>query len=147
MNINKAIIGGYISQKPEEKKLPSGISVTNLSVATNKTYTKDGEKIQTTEFHNVVAFGKTAENIAKFFNKGERIMIEGEIQTRTWEDQQTGKKMYRTEIIANSFHFIEKKSDKTQTTTYADYGVDEPKKENPVVEYPQEDINPDDIPF
>ena len=83
MNINKAIIIGRITQDLDLKTLPNGNPVLNFSVATNRTYLdQNNNKVEQTEFHNVVAFGKTAENISKFFVKGQEIYIEGRLQTR-----------------------------------------------------------------
>ena len=83
MNINKAIIIGRITQDLELKAMPNGNSVLNFSVATNYVYKdQNGQKVEQTEFHNVVSFGKQAENIAKFFVKGQEIYVEGRITTR-----------------------------------------------------------------
>jgi single-strand DNA-binding protein len=84
MNINKAIIIGRITQDLDLKTMPNGNPVLNFSVATNYSY-KDasGQKIEQTEFHNVVSFGKQAETISKFFVKGQEIYIEGRLQTRS----------------------------------------------------------------
>jgi single-strand DNA-binding protein len=84
MNINKAIIIGRITQDLELKSMPNGNPVLNFSVATNYVY-KDtnGQKVEQTEFHNIVSFGKQAETISKYFVKGQEIYIEGRLQTRT----------------------------------------------------------------
>lgn len=83
MNINKAIIIGRITQDLELKAMPNGNSVLNFSVATNRVYVdQNNNKVEQTEFHNVVSFGKQAENISKFFIKGQEIYIEGRLQTR-----------------------------------------------------------------
>ncbi|HIP21882.1 MAG TPA: single-stranded DNA-binding protein [Candidatus Pacebacteria bacterium] len=83
MNINKAMIVGRITQDLDLKAMPNGNSVLNFSVATNYSY-KDasGQKIEQTEFHNIVSFGKQADTIAKYFIKGQEIFIEGRLQTR-----------------------------------------------------------------
>lgn len=99
MNFNKAIIIGNLTRDPERKNLPSGQAVVNFGVATNRFYTtQDGQRQQETEFHNVVAFGKLAETISQYLNKGSLVLIEGRLRTRNWEDA-SGIKHYRTEII------------------------------------------------
>lgn len=104
MYINKATIYGNITKDPELKALPSGQNVINFSVATNKTWKdKSGAKQESVEYHNIVAFGKTAEVINQYCKKGDGIYIEGSIQTRSWDKD--GTKMYKTEILADSFQF------------------------------------------
>lgn len=103
MNVNTIIFGGRITSAPELKALPSGQNVANFSVASNDSYTKDGEKVENTEFGNVVVYGKQAENCAKYLVKGQEVLVEGKIQTRSWDKD--GTKMYRTEIIARSVQF------------------------------------------
>lgn len=139
MNVNKAILVGNITRDPELKALPSGQSVVaTFSLATNKTYTdKDGQKQTSTEYHNIVAWGKTAENIATYMKKGSQIYIEGELQTRSWEDKDSGKKMYRTEIVAQHVQFGAKPGGATKTAG----------DESVVPDYPEEEIDADSIPF
>ena len=109
MYINKATIYGNITKDPELKALPSGQNVVNFSVATNKTWKdKAGAKQESVEYHNIVAFGKTAETINQYCKKGDGIYIEGAIQTRSWDKD--GTKMYKTEILADSFQFGTKSS-------------------------------------
>ena len=99
MNFNKAIILGNLTRDPESRTLPSGQPVVNFGVATNRTYTdKNGAKQQAAEFHNVVAFGKLAEICGRYLSKGKLVLVEGRIQTRSWQGQD-GVKKYRTEIV------------------------------------------------
>ncbi|MEA3344182.1 MAG: single-stranded DNA-binding protein [Patescibacteria group bacterium] len=99
MNLNKIFILGNLTRDPIIKALPSGQSVANFGVATNRVYyDKDKQKKEQTEFHNVVAFGRTAEIIQQYLKKGSMVLIEGRVQTRNWEDQ-SGNKHYMTEII------------------------------------------------
>lgn len=110
-SINKVIILGNITKDPEFKTLPSGSGVCNFSIATNRTYkTKDGDKKQEVEYHNIVCFGKTAENVAEYMRKGNSIYVEGRLQTRSWEDKDTGSKKYKTEILAESVQFGPRKT-------------------------------------
>lgn len=112
MYLNKATIYGNLVRDPEMKALPSGQNVTNFSVATNQTYKdKDGKQQEQVEYHNVVVFGKTAENVSKYLTKGSAVYIEGRLQTRSWEKD--GAKQYRTEIVAENVQFGPKKDSQT----------------------------------
>ena len=148
MYLNKALIIGNLTRDPEAKSLPSGIQVTSLGLATNRVWRdKDGNKQENTEFHNIVIFGKQAENVAQYLKKGDSALVEGRLQTRSWEGQD-GVKKYRTEIIADRIQFGPKKGSNFNNQ-------DAPKEQNSkqggdkldTIEYPDEDINPDDIPF
>lgn len=149
MNLNKAFILGNITRDPELKQLPSGISVCSFSIATNKIYTdKSGQKQQQVEYHNIVVFGRMAETTAQYMRKGSQILIEGRIQTRSWEAND-GTKKYRTEIIAESVQFGEKPKDSNGESSarkqVENYDKDDG---NDDIEYPEDDMNPpEDIPF
>lgn len=100
MNLNKAFILGNVTRDPEVRALPSGQSVTNFGVATNRFYTDSaGQKKQEAEFHNIVCFGKLADISSRYLNKGSLVLIEGRIKTGSWQNS-AGVKQYRTEIIA-----------------------------------------------
>lgn len=103
MNFNKAIIVGNLTQDPEVRTTPSGDSVANFSVATNRMWTDktSGEKQQKAEFHNVVAWRRLADIAGQYLNKGSLVLIEGRIETRSWDDQ-SGQKKYKTEIVAEN---------------------------------------------
>ncbi len=99
-SVNKAIIVGRMGQKPELKYTPAQTAVTNITIATNETRRDaSGNNIDSTEWHRVVVFGKTAEFVANYLDKGALIYVEGRIQTRSWEDRD-GVKKYTTEIVA-----------------------------------------------
>ena len=124
MFINSVTIYGNLTRDPELKALPSGQSVCSLSIATNKVWTKDGEKKESTEFHNVVLFSKQAENTAKFLKKGDSALVEGELQTRSWDKD--GVKFYRTEIIGRSIQFGPKRNNSNEEkSVLPDYSEDE----------------------
>lgn len=130
MYLNTALICGNLTRDPETKALPSGQNITNFSLATNRVWTdKDGQKKEETEFHNVVVFGKQAENCAKYLTKGSEAMVEGRLQTRSWEKD--GAKFYRTEIIAERVQFGRKPDGATAA------------KEAPA----EENVAPSEIPF
>lgn len=103
MNLNKAIIIGNLTADPILRNTPSGNPVCNFSVATNRVWTdkNSGAKQQKTEFHNIVLWRRLAEIASQFLTKGSLVMIEGRLETRTWDDQ-SGGKHYKTEIIADN---------------------------------------------
>ena len=152
MYLNKAIIYGNLTRDPELKALPSGGQVATFGVATNRTYKdKNGQKQEATEFHNVVAFGRTAEVIGQYFKKGRPIYVEGRLQTRTWDDKDSGKKQYRTEIVLETFQFGAD-GGRPGASSGASGGSYEPStaaapKSSEDIQYPDEEINPEDIPF
>lgn len=108
MNLNFVQVIGRITRKPESKNLSNGQLVVNFSVATNRTW-KDasGEKKEETEFHNAVCFGKMAETIVKFFDRGDEIYISGRLKTTNWESKD-GTKRSRTEVVVERFDFGQK---------------------------------------
>lgn len=98
-SINKAILIGNLTRDPEMRYTPDGQAVTNFGVATNRNWTsKDGEKKEEAEFHNLVAWGKLAEICSQILKKGRRVYIEGRLQTRSWEGKD-GVQRQRTEIV------------------------------------------------
>lgn len=156
MNLNKAFLYGNLVRDPELKALPSGIKVTNFSIATSRTYKdKDGNKKETTEFHNVVAFAKQAELIQQYLKKGSGIFVEGRLQTRSWDDKATNAKKYRTEVIVENFQFGPSRGGTgggTYTPSQTEGGpasasVGAKADKIDTIEYPTEEINPEDIPF
>lgn len=148
MYLNRATIIGNLTRDPELKSLPSGVKVASFSVATNRVwYDQNRQKQEATDYHNIVAFGKPAETIAQYMKKGSSIYVEGRLQTRSWE--QDGKKNYRTEIMAEKFQFGPRASGTTGSPSASSSSSPE-EQEAPMVDsvdYPEEDINPEDIPF
>ena len=101
-SVNKAIVVGRMGQKPELKYTPSQMAVTNITVATNDSRRdNNGNNIDTTEWHRIVVFGKTAEFVVNYLDKGTLIYVDGRLQTRSWEDRD-GVKKYTTEIVAQT---------------------------------------------
>ena len=150
MYLNKVLLYGNLTRDPELKALPSGSQVANFGLATNRTFKdKNGAKQETTEFHNVVAFGRTAEVIAQYCKKGRPIFIEGRLQTRSWDDKENGKKNYRTEIIVDTFQFGADGGKGGSSASGASSAVGEQSapSEGEAIKYPDEEINPEDIPF
>lgn len=158
MNFNKAIILGRLTRDPESRTLPSGQPVTNFSLATSRFYTdKAGGKQSATEFHNIVAFGKIAEICARYLKKGGLALVEGRIQTRSWQDKD-GAKRNRTEIVAESMQLGPKSAaDSSSPATFskskpssADDDIPVIDQETPMSDDAQskdDEVNVDDIPF
>lgn len=114
MSVNKVLLLAHLGRDPELKKTEKN-HVCKFSVATSKKGKgENGELIDVTTWHEIVAFDKTAENAAKYLKKGSQCFIEGELSVSSWADKDTGKKRYRTEIIARSIQFIGGKSDTSQ---------------------------------
>ena len=153
MNLNKAMIVGRITQDLELKTTNTGREVLNFSVATNFGWKdQSGQRQERTEFHNIVSWGPQAKTIAQYFVKGQEIYLEGRLETRSWEDEGSGKKMYRTEIIAEKFEFGAKPGQGGQSGGGNYQGGSAPAaapaaNKVPEIQYPTEEINPDDIPF
>jgi len=115
MNVNKVILVGRLTRDPEKKVIPSGQTVTNFSIATSRKWkNQEGQEQEKTEFHNIIAWARRGEIIAQYMTKGQEIYLEGRLETRNWEDQETGKKMYRTEIVLEDFQFGAKPAGTTQ---------------------------------
>jgi len=111
-SVNKVIIVGNLGRDPETRYLPSGEAVTNISVATTETW-KDkatGEKKEATEWHRISAFGKLAEIMGEYLKKGSQVYIEGSLKTRKYQDKETGKDRYSTEIRADRMQMLGSRS-------------------------------------
>lgn len=165
MYLNKVFLIGNLTRDPELKALPNGTKVVSISLATNRTWKdQQGARQESTEYHNIVAFARTAETIAQYCKKGSSIYVEGRMQTRSW-DGQDGKKNYRTEVVLESFQFGPKTGNGTASVSgqsgisagangvaksgYSD--AEAPQRDArpdlDTIEYPEEEINLEDIPF
>lgn len=104
--LNKVILIGNLGNDPEVKTLDNGNKIANLSLATTESYkNKEGEKVNNTEWHRLVCYGKGAEILEKYTSKGSKLYVEGSIHTRSWEDND-GNKKYSTEIKVKDFKFL-----------------------------------------
>jgi single-strand DNA-binding protein len=108
--INKVILVGHLGKDPETRTLDGGVSVTTFPLATSETYNKDGRKVEQTEWHNIVMWRGLADIAAKFLQKGKLVYIEGKLRTRSFEDKE-GIKKYTTEVVAENFTILGRKSD------------------------------------
>ncbi len=142
MNVNKAIIVGRITQDLELKTTTTGREVLSFSMATSRRgKDQSGNAQEKTDFHNIVAWGKQAATLAQYCVKGQEMYVEGHLETRSWEDQD-GKKNYRTEIVLDKFEFGAKPGGYAAGSSTA-----APAQAADEVAYPDEEIDPDDIPF
>jgi single-strand DNA-binding protein len=107
--LNKVMIIGNLGKDPEVRYTPGGQAVANFTIATNESWNdKAGQKQERTEWHRIVAWGKTAELCGEYLTKGRQVYIEGKIQTREWNNKE-GVKQYTTEIVANQVLFLGEK--------------------------------------
>mgnify|MGYP002360374947 FL=1 len=130
------------------RSLPNGNKVTSFSLATNRVY-KDvnGARQEQTEYHNIVVFGRQAETSAQYLKKGQGVLIEGRIQTRSWDDKVSGEKKYRTEIIADAVQFGPKGGAPSQSEAPAPQADKEQAPDLDTIDYGDANVNVDDIPF
>ncbi len=154
MNLNKVFIIGRLTADPQIRTTAGGMQVATFSVATNRSWTdRSGSKKEATEFHNVVIWGKQAEIAAKFLSRGSTVLVEGRLQTRSWEGKD-GQLRKTTEIISERMQlgprpaggagdsYSSKGAPKTKE------GTDTPVAEDmPVIEIGEEEVKPEDLPF
>lgn len=105
-SLNKVMLIGRLGRDPELKYSQSGQAVCTMSVATDESYTKDGNKVEQTEWHRVVVFARQAENVANYLKKGSQAFIDGKLQTRQWQDKD-GQTRYTTEVVAQRVQFLD----------------------------------------
>lgn len=151
MYLNKAIVIGNLTRDPEVKALPGGSKVCTFSVATNRVWKdKNGVKQENVDYHNVVVFGRQAETAGQYLKKGSSALVEGRMQTRSW-DGSDGQKKYRTELVADRVQFGNRPGAGSSMGAPAkEMPADPTQKDIPpvdTIDYPEEEINPDDIPF
>ena len=123
--VNKVILVGHLGKDPEIRHLEGGVAVASFPLATSETFNKDGRKVEQTEWHNIVMWRGLADVAAKFLQKGKLVYIEGKIRTRSFEDKE-GVKKYTTEIVAENFTMLGRKSDfddNNQRTSVKSEGV------------------------
>lgn len=110
-SVNRVILVGHLGKDPEVRRTSNGKAVANFTLATSRQYQKpDGQKVDQTEWHRVVAYGRQAEICGEYLGKGKQLYVEGRLQTRSWEEQQ-GQKRYTTEIVMDRMQFLGRKDD------------------------------------
>src|ERR1700757_5221974 len=108
--INKVILIGHLGKDPELRTLDGGVSVTSFPLATSESFNKDGQRVEQTEWHNIVMWRGLVDQAAKFLQKGKLVYIEGKLRTRSFEDKD-GIKKYTTEVVAENFTMLGRKTD------------------------------------
>jgi single-strand DNA-binding protein len=153
MYLNKVFIIGNLTRDPELKALPSGVNVASFSIATNRVWKdKNGVKQENTDYHNIVVFGRQADTASAYLKKGAMAYVEGRLTTRSW-DGPDGKKNYRTEVIADTIQFGPRQGGGQSAYQGGASQEAKPQADNsPMdtldsIDYPNEEINPEDIPF
>lgn len=106
--MNRVVLVGRLARDPELRTTPSGVSVCNFTVACDRRYTQNGER--QADFINCIAWRQSGEFVSRYFTKGNRIALEGSIQTRSWDDQ-NGNKRYATEVVVDHVEFAQSKSE------------------------------------
>ena len=144
-SLNRVMLIGRLTRDPELRYTPSGTPVCNLALATNR-YGQDqsGERREFTDYHDVVVWNqgnrKLAELCSQYLQKGRLVYVEGRLQTRSWEDAQSGQKRYRTEVNANDVQFLDSRQDGAG-------GAQPAGDAEPAAVAAGGDVDPDDIPF
>ena len=138
--VNKVILVGNLGKDPEIRHLDNGVAVANFSLATTESYTnKQGERVNQTEWHNVVLWRGLADIAEKYLKKGNSVYIEGKIVTRKWEDKDSNTR-YSTDIVADKMTMLGSKQESTSTT--------QPKITEPINSLDSSnESNNDDLPF
>jgi single-strand DNA-binding protein len=132
--LNKVMLIGRLGADPEVRYTPDGAMITTFRLATDEQWKdKSGEKVQRTEWHRIVTFGRLAEICGNYLNKGKLVYVEGRIQTRSWEDKE-GQKRYMTEIVAASMQMLDGRGQGKPATG------DEPSSGAPDGGYPEDDV-------
>ena len=120
MSVNKVMLIGRLGQDPEVKHATTGTAVASFTIATSENWKdKSGEKQEKTEWHKIVAFGRTAEICGEYLTKGRQVYIEGKLQTRQWDKD--GEKRYTTEVVANVMQMLGTKGDTPQQDDDVDF--------------------------
>ncbi len=114
--VNKVILIGNLGKDPEVKYFEGGSVNAKFSLATSDSYKKDGNKVEQTEWHNIILWGKQAEFAEKYLKKGMTIYVEGKLRTRSWEDKENTKR-YTTEIFADQVTILSKKNEENASNT------------------------------
>ncbi|HEX5235738.1 MAG TPA: single-stranded DNA-binding protein [Silvibacterium sp.] len=150
-SVNKVILLGNVGKDPEIRATGGGTMVANFSLATtDRTKDASGNWTDRTEWHNLVAFQRTAEIIRDYVKKGSKIYVEGKIQTRSWDDKTSGEKKYRTEIIVNDLSLLSGRGEGEGGGSYnrsssTSYDQRSPAPADDLVQ--STEITDDDIPF
>ncbi|HEY1009214.1 MAG: single-stranded DNA-binding protein [Daejeonella sp.] len=148
--INKVILVGHLGKDPEVRHLEGNVTVASFPLATSETYNKDGKKIEQTEWHNIVMWRGLADVASKYLQKGKLVYIEGKLRTRSFEDKE-GHKKYTTEVVAENFTMLGRKSDfdngHGDNGTNTDHTTPSKAAEDQPMDYNKPGNAEDDLPF
>ncbi len=144
--INKVILVGHLGKDPEVRHLESNVSVASFPLATSETYNKDGRKIEQTEWHNIVMWRGLADVASKYLQKGKLVYIEGKLRTRSFEDKE-GNKKYTTEVVAENFTMLGRKSDFENSNGTSQPGISPKTEEQQPMSYDPASAETDNLPF
>ena len=155
-SVNKALLLGYAGKAPEIRSTTGGTLVASLSLATaERQEDRQGNWTDRTEWHNLVAYGRTAEIVRDYVNKGAHLFIQGKIQTRSWDDKESGQKRYRTEIVVLDLTLLGGARGENASSGYSggrsesqrDVGRSEQQRQQMDDRYGDGELSPDEIPF
>ncbi len=155
-SVNQVILLGNLTRDPELRQTPSGQSVVSFSLALNRAYKdQSGEWVEATDYIDVVAWGPLAERVAQYLNKGRRALVQGRLQSRSWE--QDGQKRSKVEVLANDVTFVDSRGEgggensdgggSSAPRTAGSSAPNKKKKDDVIEDIGDEPINLDDIPF
>jgi single-strand DNA-binding protein len=153
--VNKVLLLGNLGKDPEIRTTPNGMTVATFSLATaERAKDSTGNWVDKTEWHNLVAFQRTAEIIRDYVKKGSQIFIEGKLQTRSWDDKESGQKKYRTEILVNELTLLGGGSGRSEGGSSSSGGYSSSRSTSssssasaPANDYADQQITDEDIPF
>lgn len=140
------ILVGHLGKDPEVRHLDGGVTVASFPLATSEVFTKDGRKIEQTEWHNIVMWRGLADIASKYLQKGKLVYIEGKLRTRSFEDKE-GHKKYSTEVVAENFTMLGRKSDSDNNTGNDNTPAQDTAKQESPVDFSAEATGEDDLPF
>ncbi len=131
-SLNKVILIGNLGKDPELSYTPSGVAVAKFSIATGERWKdQEGNMQERTEWHNIVAWRKLAEICGQYLKKGSKVYLEGRLQTRSWDDKNTGQKRYATEVVADDLIMLDSRgggSGSVQSSEDSGFTPDEPRE-------------------
>jgi single-strand DNA-binding protein len=152
--VNKVFLLGNVGKDPEIRTTPSGMTVASFSLATaERAKDAQGNWADKTEWHNLVAFQRTAEIVRDYVKKGTQVFIEGKIQTRSWDDKESGQKKYRTEILINELSLLGGGAGRSEGASSSSGGYSSSRSSSstpaptPSNDYADQGITDEDIPF
>jgi|SRR5688572_25264158 len=148
-SINKVILIGNLGRDPEVRYTPNGLAVTTLAIATTEIWKdkQSGENQERTEWHRVVFYGRTAEIAGEYLRKGSKIYVEGRLQTRKWQDKNTGQDRYTTEIVGDTLQMLDSKGTQGSHANESHPTTEKASADMPAQQAAGTEHFDDDIPF